>query len=134
MKTPKEPSFDKKKLNIRRVPSGPEYVLVDGYNIIFGWDDLKAIARDNLDLARHTLINMLSNYQGFRKCELILVFDAYKVKGNHREVEKSGGISIVRRYQHSLYQGSRNSRRLYRKNISDACKRTQSTCGNFRQS
>lgn len=95
MKTPQTPSYDKKKLNIRRVPSGPEYVLVDGYNIIFGWDDLKAIARDNLDLARQTLINMLSNYQGFRKCELILVFDAYKVKGNHREVEKSGGISIV---------------------------------------
>ena len=63
MKTPQTPSYDKKKLNIRRVPSGPEYVLVDGYNIIFGWDDLKAIARDNLDLARHTLINMLSNYQ-----------------------------------------------------------------------
>lgn len=95
MKTPKTLSGDKKNLNIRRVPSGPEYVLVDGYNIIFGWDDLKAIARDNLDLARHTLINMLSNYQGFRKCELILVFDAYKVKGGHREVEKSGGISIV---------------------------------------
>ncbi|MGN0621181.1 MAG: NYN domain-containing protein [Porcipelethomonas sp.] len=95
MKTPKSIQPPRRNLNIRRVPTGPEYVLVDGYNIIFSWDDLKKIARDNLDLARHTLINMLCNYQGFRKCELILVFDAYKVKGSHREVEKSGGISIV---------------------------------------
>ncbi len=76
-------------------PKGPEYLLVDGYNIIFAWEELNRQARDNLDLARNTLINILCNYQGFRQCNLILVFDAYKVKGNHREVETVGGISVV---------------------------------------
>lgn len=76
-------------------PKGPEYLLVDGYNIIFAWDELNKMAKDNLDLARNTLINILCNYQGFRQCNLILVFDAYKVKGNHREVEKIGGINVV---------------------------------------
>lgn len=79
----------------RGIPSGPEYLLVDGYNIIFSWDDLKAIARDSLDAARSQLINILCNYQGFRQCELILVFDAYKVKGNPSEVEKFHNISVV---------------------------------------
>lgn len=94
MKTPKEAPPSRKNLNVRRVPAGPEYILVDGYNIIFGWEDLKKIAEDDLSLARSMLENMLCSYQGFRKCELILVFDAYKVKGA-REVERSGGISIV---------------------------------------
>ena len=74
---------------------GTEYVLVDGYNVIFSWDELKKAAQTNLDAARNTLINILCNYQGYRKCELILVFDAYKVKGNVREVERVGNISIV---------------------------------------
>ena len=77
------------------LPKGPEYLLVDGYNIIFAWDELKKQAKDNLDLARNSLINILCNYQGFRRCNLILVFDAYKVKGNHREIEKIGGIDVV---------------------------------------
>jgi len=76
-------------------PKGPEYLLVDGYNIIFAWDELNKQAKENLDLARNSLINILCNYQGFRQCKLILVFDAYKVKGNHREVETAGGISVV---------------------------------------
>ena len=73
----------------------PEYVLVDGYNIIFAWDDLKKIAEDNLNLARQLLINILCNYQGYVGCGLILVFDAYKVAGGRGSVEKHGGIHVV---------------------------------------
>ncbi len=75
--------------------NGTEYVLVDGYNIIFAWEDLKKLAAESLDLARSTLINRLCNYRGFRRCELILVFDAYRVPGQHREVEQVCGISVV---------------------------------------
>ena len=77
------------------VVSGPEYLLVDGYNIIFAWDELKKLATESLDLARNRLINILCNYQGFTQCELILVFDAYKVKGNVGEVERVHNISVV---------------------------------------
>ena len=76
-------------------PAGPEYVLVDGYNIIFAWDDLKALAKDSLDMARSRLVNLLRNYQGFRQCPVIVVFDAYKVKGNPGSVEHLGGLSVV---------------------------------------
>ena len=72
-----------------------EYLLVDGYNVIFSWDELKKISETNIDAARNTLINILCNYQGYKKCELILVFDAYKVTGGRGEVEKLGNISIV---------------------------------------
>lgn len=74
---------------------GPDYLLVDGYNIIFAWDDLKKISEENLDAARAELVNMMCNYQGYAGCELILVFDAYKVKGKHREVERHSNINIV---------------------------------------
>ncbi|MCC8073933.1 MAG: NYN domain-containing protein, partial [Clostridiales bacterium] len=74
---------------------GIEYLLIDGYNVIFAWDSLKNIANDSIDAARNTLINILCNYQGYKKCRVILVFDAYKVKGNAREVEKVNGIDIV---------------------------------------
>jgi len=67
---------------------------VDGYNIIFSWDELAKIAKDNLDLARSQLINIMCNYQGFKSCNLILVFDAYKVKSD-REVERYGNVSVV---------------------------------------
>lgn len=80
---------------IKPVLKGPEYLLVDGYNIIFAWDNLKGIAKNNLDLARSQLINILCNYQAFKQCELILVFDAYKVKGNTGEIEKIHNISVV---------------------------------------
>ena len=59
------------------------------------WDNLKKIASDSLDTARNTLINVLCNYQGYKKCEVILVFDAYRVKGQHREIEKANNISVV---------------------------------------
>lgn len=78
-----------------KLPKGPGYLLVDGYNIIFAWDELKRAAKDNLDLARNMLINTLCNYQGYRQCEVILVFDAYKVPGKHREVEKVHNITVV---------------------------------------
>ena len=72
-----------------------EFVLVDGYNIIFAWEDLKKIAKDNLETARAQLIERLRNYQGFRQCAVIVVFDAYKVKGNPGSVEQIGDFSIV---------------------------------------
>ena len=76
-------------------PQGPEYLLVDGYNIIFAWPDLKELARQNLEAARQRLTDILCNYQGFARCEVILVFDAYKVKGNPGTVEKLHNISVV---------------------------------------
>jgi len=80
---------------LRQTEVRESYLLVDGYNIIFAWDELKALARDNLDLARETLIHLLCNYQGFRKCNLILVFDAYKVTGGVEKIEKHSGIFVV---------------------------------------
>ena len=74
---------------------GPDYLLVDGYNIIFAWDELKRIAAENLDAARAELINMMCSYQGCTGYEIIVVFDAYSVKGRHRDVEKYYNISIV---------------------------------------
>ncbi|MBR5239469.1 MAG: NYN domain-containing protein, partial [Clostridia bacterium] len=79
----------------KQVQQGPEYLLVDGYNIIFAWDDLKKIAAESLEAAREHLIDRLCNYQGFTQCELIVVFDAYKVKNNPGEVEKIHHITVV---------------------------------------
>ena len=91
MKTQKIPKYKK----AAPIPTVPEYLLVDGYNIIFAWEDLKEIAKDNLEAARGALTDRLCNYSGFKQCELILVFDAYKVKGNIGEVEKVNNISVV---------------------------------------
>lgn len=74
---------------------GPEYLLVDGYNIIFAWDELKKAAQSSLDLARSQLFHRLCNYQGFLGVQIILVFDAYKVKKNPGTVEEYKGISVV---------------------------------------
>ena len=76
-------------------PKLGDYLLVDGYNIIFAWDDLRKIAEMDLDLARTTLINRLCAYRAMRKTEVIAVFDAYKVKGNPGSVEKVINISVV---------------------------------------
>ena len=73
----------------------PEYLLVDGYNIIFAWDELKELAKENIDSAREALIEVLGNYQGYRKCNVIAVFDAYKVKGGQRHFEKHGEVTVV---------------------------------------
>ncbi len=80
---------------IREQDRGPEYLLVDGYNIIFAWDELKEIAKDNLDAARKHLCDLLCNYQGYRKCRVIVVFDAYKVKGGLGSVENYHNIHVV---------------------------------------
>lgn len=71
------------------------YLLVDGYNIIFAWKDLKELAQVNLDGARYKLMDELSNYQGYTGVRLICVFDAYKVKGNHGTVERYHNIDVV---------------------------------------
>lgn len=88
---------EEKKYKSKNAPryDGTQYLLVDGYNVIFSWDRLKELAQDNMDAARNALINILCNYQGYKKCNVILVFDAYKVKGAVREVEKIDNITIV---------------------------------------
>ena len=78
-KAPKRPvaeTGEAEKRAIRQQFRGEEYLLVDGYNIIFAWDELKALARDNLDAARKNLCDLLCNYQGYKKCHVIAVFDA----------------------------------------------------------
>lgn len=72
-----------------------DFLLVDGYNIIFAWDELKELSHTSLDTARHVLMNLLCNYQGYRGCTLILVFDAYKVPQGLGSVEKYHNIHIV---------------------------------------
>ena len=79
----------------RKQKGEKEYLLVDGYNVIFAWDDLKALAAVNIDSARDKLIDIMSNYQGYVGCELILVFDAYKVKQNPGSITKHGNIHVV---------------------------------------
>ena len=84
--------------NAKRVKSSigkDDYLLVDGYNIIFAWQELKELADINIDSARDKLIEKLANYQGYKGCKLILVFDAYKVKGGKENVIKQGDMWIV---------------------------------------
>lgn len=72
-----------------------EYLLVDGYNIIFAWEELKELAEIHIESARDKLMDILCNYQGYKKCTVILVFDAYKVEGNPGEVLKYHNIYVV---------------------------------------
>ena len=72
-----------------------EYLLVDGYNIIFAWEELKALAEINIDSARDRLKDILCNYQGYKKCTLILVFDAYRVQGHREEISRYHNIFVV---------------------------------------
>ena len=72
-----------------------EYIIVDGYNLIFAWEGLAALAKENFDAARHILTDILCNYRGYTKCELVLVFDGYKVKGNAGEKSDYNGIHLV---------------------------------------
>ena len=92
---PARTSLDDKKYNVQTQNKGPEYLLVDGYNIIFAWEELKQAARTNLDAARQMLMDILSNYQGFKKCVVILVFDAYKVPRSIQDVYKYHNIYVV---------------------------------------
>ncbi len=95
VKRRKTDNSEKVKYKNKPLYDGPEYLLVDGYNIIFAWEDLKEIANDSLEAARSALIERLCNYRGFRQCEIILVFDAYKVKGNKGEIEDIHNIKVV---------------------------------------
>ena len=88
--------------NVKNPPKAPEYnpdkksfLLVDGYNIIFAWEDLKELSRINIDSARDALKDVLSDYQGYKGCNLLLVFDAYKVKGNAGKRETFHNIEVV---------------------------------------
>ena len=96
--TPKKPpartTLDER-YSIRPAEKSTDYLLVDGYNMIFAWDGLKALAEEDLSAARETLVELLAEYRAVRGCELIVVFDAYRVKGGIGSVEKRQGISIV---------------------------------------
>lgn len=91
----KEASEEWKKAHAKPQKVLEEYLLVDGYNIIFAWDDLKELAESNIDAARGKLMDILCDYQGYKKCRLIVVFDAYKVKGNIGVVQKYHNIEVV---------------------------------------
>lgn len=94
-KSKKEREYSKSSFKSSPLPSGPQYLLVDGYNIIFSWNELKEIALSNMDLARSMLINTMCNYQGVNGGEVIVVFDAYRVKGAERKLEKIDNISVI---------------------------------------
>ena len=92
---PARTSLDDKKYNVQTQNKGPEYLLVDGYNIIYAWEELKQAASTSLDAARQMLMDILSNYQGFQKSVVILVFDAYKVPRSIQDVYKYHNIYVV---------------------------------------
>lgn len=83
------------KRKTKKYEKRPEYLLVDGYNIIFAWEELRALAQINIDSAREALVEILSNYQGYQNCNLIAVFDAYRVKGGVRRIEAADNITVV---------------------------------------
>ena len=93
-KAPARKPLDEGKYSVELL-TGTEYLLVDGYNVIFAWDELKRLAQTDLAAARAALTGVLANYQGFRKCVVILVFDAYRVKGNPGSVETVDGVKVV---------------------------------------
>jgi predicted RNA-binding protein with PIN domain len=91
VEAPREPH----RVQLEGRPTKTSYLLVDGYNIIFAWEELKDLAKVNLDAARDALMEVMSHYQGYRGCEVILVFDAYKVKGNVEHVMRYHNIHVV---------------------------------------
>lgn len=80
---------------VQTLPNKKEYIIVDGYNLMFAWEGLAGLAKENFDAARHILTDILCNYRGYTKCELVLVFDGYKVKGNAGEKSDYKGIHLV---------------------------------------
>ena len=92
---PARTSLDDRKYSIQAQKQGPEYLQADGYNLIFAWEELKAVARDNLDAARQMLMEVLSNYQGLKQNIVILVFDAYRVPRSVQDVTKYHNIYVV---------------------------------------
>ena len=95
VKKPARTSLADRDYTIHTSTPGEDYLLVDGYNIMFAWDDLKQLAQQDVAAARESLCEILINYQGAKQCRVILVFDAYKVKGNPGSVEQRGGICVV---------------------------------------
>ncbi|MEG1133381.1 MAG: TetM/TetW/TetO/TetS family tetracycline resistance ribosomal protection protein [Cellulosilyticaceae bacterium] len=94
-KTARESYYEPVTYTSRPRQGKEEYLLVDGYNIIFAWPELKDIAEDNMDGARIKLLDCLSNYQGIRKCQIIVVFDAYRVLGHREEIIDYHNIHMV---------------------------------------
>lgn len=92
---PPDPRSHEARRNASAKRTRDDYLLVDGYNIIFAWDELKELAKDNLDSARNRLLDIMCNYQGYRKITVIVVFDAYRVKGKNREVMEYNNIHVV---------------------------------------
>lgn len=81
--------------NYEKLPDAEHYLLVDGYNIIFAWSELNELAKVNIDGARGRLLDIMCNYQGMKKCNLIVVFDAYRVQGHKTEVMEYHNIHVV---------------------------------------
>lgn len=94
-KTPPQPPAPAATRVYNQAERREEYLLVDGYNIIFAWEELKSLAAENIDGARGRLMDILCNYQGIKKCNLILVFDAYRVPGHSTEVLEYHNIHVV---------------------------------------
>ena len=92
---PRRTSLEEGACRVLPSPAGPEYLLVDGYNMIFAWEELKTLAQQDLSAARKTLADILSNYQGYRKNRVILVFDAYKVPQGTGSVTRYHNIHLV---------------------------------------
>ena len=93
--TPKAPVRKPKPWKGLKRPAGEDYLLVDGYNIIHAWPELRKLAQEDLEGARQRLVHRLRNYQGWKKCRVIVVFDAYKVKGGAGSVERHGDVWVV---------------------------------------
>ena len=93
--TPKTYESEYAKKQRKKEEAMQEYLLVDGYNVIFAWQELKELAKVSIEAARDKLMDILCNYQGYKKCVLILVFDAYKVEGYALEIQKYHNIHVV---------------------------------------
>lgn len=93
--TPQTYKSDYSKKQRKKEEAMQEYLLVDGYNVIFAWEELKELAKVSIEAARDKLMDILCNYQGYKKCVLILVFDAYKVEGYALEIQKYHNIHVV---------------------------------------
>ena len=76
-------------------PKMDEYLIIDGYNLIFAWDDLRRMAENDVSLARDALIRLSCNYSAMKKCRVIVVFDAYRRKGQERELLELGGVTVI---------------------------------------
>lgn len=91
----KVPEYYKSTSKPKKQEVREEYLLVDGYNVIFAWEDLKDLAQVSIDGARRKLLDILCDYQGMKKCNLIVVFDAYRVQGHKTEISTYHNIHVV---------------------------------------